>query len=106
MLEITLSGYDVHIAIGEYINKHLGCNIDLDIWSDNCSIDEFINYEHNPNNSHWLDSYLKRNKLELVDKRMYLKCKTKKGGTKYIDYSSDMINECDEFKMYINSQAE
>ena len=23
MLEITLSGYDIHIAIGEYINKHL-----------------------------------------------------------------------------------
>jgi hypothetical protein len=107
MIEITLTGYDVSIAIGEYINKHLGCNIDLDIWSDNCSIDELINLDHNPNNCHWLDSHLKRNKVKLIDKSMYLKCKTRKGGTKYIRYSGgSVINDDDEFKMNINSQSE
>ena len=92
-MKIIIDDYEVNEALNDYLKNKYNLDVELNFLRDDSSISEPITINYRHSSDYWLENKLRNDNLEIVDNEdVYIKCKTKKGGLKYIRTASFLDN--------------
>ena len=88
-MKIIIDNYEVNEALNDYLKNKYNLDVELNFERDGCNVSEPITINYRHSSEYWFRKRLEDDNLEIVDNEdIYVKCKTKKGGLKYIRHST------------------